>query len=72
MHIRRLRQKKKFAFKDIIGCDETPVWFEGVGATTINRVGAKDVLLTTGHEKMRYTVMLSAKADGKSASRSSY
>lgn len=65
-HIRRLRQQQKYNMCDIIGCDETPVWFEGVGATTINRCGAKDVaVLTTGHEKMRCTVMLSAKADGK-------
>lgn len=65
-HIRRLRLQQNYDNCEIIGCDETPVWFEGVGATTVNRAGAKDVaLLSTGHEKMRCTVMLSAKADGR-------
>lgn len=37
-----------------------------VSSTTIDKVGVKDVtILTTGHEKQRLTVMLSARADGR-------
>lgn len=65
-YIRRLRLQLDYDKCDIIACDETPLWFEGVGSTTVNKSGAKEVpILSTGHEKMRCTVMLSAKADGK-------
>lgn len=64
-HTKNLRKKNKYKISDIIGCDETPVWFEGIGSTTIDKSGVNDVsILSTGHDKMRCTVMLSAKADG--------
>jgi len=45
--------------------DETPVWADMVSNTTVNKTGQKDVTLkTTGHEKVRVTVCLAAKADG--------
>ena len=46
--------------------DETTVWGDMVSATTVNKTGAKDVPLeSTGHEKVRVSVCLTAKADGK-------
>ncbi|XP_059360635.1 uncharacterized protein LOC132098591 [Carassius carassius] len=45
--------------------DETAVWFDMVGSTTVDARGARSVpLKTTGHEKSRLTVVLAAKADG--------
>ena len=45
--------------------DETPVWLELVGKTTIATKGAKDVpIISTGHEKLRQTVVVTARADG--------
>lgn len=64
-YTRSLRHKESYTMSDIIGCDETPVWFEAVSNTSLDKAGAKEVsVLSTGHEKMRCTVMLSAKADG--------
>jgi hypothetical protein len=46
--------------------DETPVFFDMPANTTVDRKGSKSVLVkTTGHEKLRITVMLSVLADGK-------
>ena len=42
-----------------------PVWFENIGNRTIDAVGAREVTIwSTGHDKMRCTVMLTGKADG--------
>lgn len=45
--------------------DETPVWFDMPSAKTVNSKGKKTVLVnTTGHEKSRFTVVLTCLADG--------
>ena len=45
--------------------DETPVWFDMPSARTVNTRGEKSVSITrTGHEKSRFTVVLSCLADG--------
>jgi hypothetical protein len=45
--------------------DETPVWFEMPGKSTLAERGEKEVrVATTGHEKERLTVTLAAYADG--------
>ena len=45
--------------------EETAVWFDMPGLTTIESVGTNDVPLdTTGHEKNCITVALTAKASG--------
>ena len=65
IHIRRLNMKAEFNPSNIIAMDETPVWADMVSSTTVNKTGQKDVMLkTTGHEKVRVTVCLAAKADG--------
>ena len=44
---------------------ETAVWSDMVGNTTTNSTGAKEVALkSTGNEKVRASVCLTAKADG--------
>ena len=46
--------------------NETPLWFDMPGETTIAHTGERSVpLRTTGHEKNRFTVCLSAMADGR-------
>ncbi len=46
--------------------DETAVWMDMPGTATVDVVGTKSVpLKTTGHEKQRVTVSLSALADGR-------
>ena len=65
MHVRHLTQTQEFDPGSIIAMDETPVWVDMVGNTTVNKTGAKDVVLkSTGNEKVRVTICLAAKADG--------
>ena len=46
--------------------DEMPLWIDMPGDTTIARTGVKSVpLLTSGHEKNRFTVCLAAMAGGE-------
>ena len=46
--------------------DETPVLIEPVGSTTVDRRGVKCVpVKSTGHEKVRITVILTACGNGK-------
>ena len=50
---------------DIIAADQTPIYFDSVGSSTIDHVGSKSISLrSTGHDKMNFTVMLSASATG--------
>ena len=66
VHNRRLQKKFNYASSQIYGMDETPVWQDMVGTTTVTKSGSKDVLLiSTGHEKARVSVCLAARADGQ-------
>ncbi len=66
LYIRNIRAKNKYEMGSIIAADETVVWFDNPRNTTIEQRGAKeDPILTTGHDKLRITVLLAAKADGK-------
>jgi hypothetical protein len=50
----------------IINMDETPVYMDMVGNTTLAKRGEKEVLIqTTGHEKQRMTVVLAVTLSGK-------
>ena len=65
MHVRRLSIKSNYPPSSIIAMDETAVWSDMVGNTTVNSKGAKEVALkSTGNEKVRVSVCLTAKADG--------
>ena len=46
--------------------DETPLWLDIPGETTVTHTGERSVpVRTTGHEKNRFTVVLAAMADGR-------
>ena len=65
MHVRRLSINCNYAPGSIIAMDETAVWSDMAGNTTINSTGAKEVALkSTGNEKVRVSVCLTAKVDG--------
>ena len=60
-----MRKTKKYKPGNIYVMDETPVWVEPLAETTIDRKGVKSVpIKSTGHEKVRLTVALTAKVDG--------
>lgn len=62
-----IEQRRKFDFplNSIGNMDETPVQFDMVGNTTIDFKGSKTVTVrSTGHEKSRFTVVLSCLASG--------
>jgi len=64
-YIIRLRRLRQYEDRDILNMDETPVWLEMPGKSTLNARGAKEVSVSsTGHEKQRITVTLGAYADG--------
>lgn len=48
---------------DILNMDETPIWFEMPGKSTLAKVGETEVVWT-GHDKEKLTVTLAAYADG--------
>lgn len=61
----RLRRLRAYEDRDILNMDETPVWLEMPGKSTLNVRGAHEVSVSsTGHEKQRITVTLGAYADG--------
>jgi hypothetical protein len=52
--------------KNIANMDETPLWFDLPNSKSYDFRGVKTVKAkTTGHEKLRYTVVLSAMGDGQ-------
>uniref|UniRef100_A0A915DHN8 Transposase n=1 Tax=Ditylenchus dipsaci TaxID=166011 RepID=A0A915DHN8_9BILA len=63
MYVSRIRSKKNYTH--IYAADETPIWLDPTLGKCIDFKGAKDVtVLSTGHEKSRITVMLTARSDG--------
>ena len=65
IRVRHLRMMHSYELGNIIAMDETPVWSDMVSSTTLDKIGTKTITMkTTGHEKCRVTVCLSAKADG--------
>ena len=66
MKTRKLLVLNGYSLSAIGNMDETPLWLDMPGETTITRRGERTVCIrTTGHDKMRFTVILSATADGK-------
>ena len=65
LYLRRLVTANTFSSSFIYAMDETPVWIEPVGSTSIDKKGVRDVpIKSTGHEKVRITVILTARGDG--------
>lgn len=63
--INRMRRSRNYDFKYIANMGETPVWMEMPGKSTLDTIGSKSFSVTsTGHEKERLSVMLSAYTDG--------
>ena len=59
------RKKHDFKLKYIGNADQTPLTFDIVTSSTLSEIGIKSVpILTTGHEKDRFTVMLACLRDG--------
>ena len=66
MSTRKLRHSKDYPLSLIGNMDETPLWLDMPWKTTITRRGERSVpLRTTGLEKGRFNVVLSAMADGR-------
>ena len=65
LYVRRLSRRFNYQPGSIIAMDETLLWDNMVSNTTVEKTGAKSVVMkTTGHEKVMVSVCLSAKADG--------
>ena len=65
LQVRRQRSKSSYSHSAIIAMDETAVWQDMLSSTTVDNVGEKSIRLkTTGHEKSKVSVCLTAKADG--------
>jgi hypothetical protein len=61
----RARERLKATASEIIAMDETAVWFDMVGESTVHSTGAKSISIkSTGHEKSRFTVILTASGSG--------
>uniref|UniRef100_A0A5S6QGU9 DDE-1 domain-containing protein n=1 Tax=Trichuris muris TaxID=70415 RepID=A0A5S6QGU9_TRIMR len=64
-HVINLRKEHQFPMSCIGNMDETPMNFDMVGNKTVDSKGVKTVVIrSTGHEKARFTVVLSCMADG--------
>ena len=60
------RKRFDFALENIINMNETPMYFDMPGNTTVDKVGSKTVSVkTTGHERQHFTVVLACQANGK-------
>ena len=65
LFVRAMRIKNRYLETDLIAMDETAVWLDSPGDTTITPIGARTIKVkTTKHEKNRVTVCLSARANG--------
>lgn len=65
-YIIKLRKEHSYLLSQIGNADQTAVYFDMPGSTTVDNVGAKSVrALSTGNEKQRVTVMLTVLADGR-------
>jgi hypothetical protein len=64
-HVLKLQKTHNYSMGAIGNADETPVFFDMPGETTVNKAGEKTVhVRTSGAEKQRCTVMLGITADG--------
>ena len=61
----RMRQSRNYELRCIGNMDETPIWIEMPGKSTLDVKGASCIKMSsTGHEKERVTVILAGLADG--------
>ena len=64
---RKHRHLQQYPLACVGNMDETPpLWLDMPGETTVSRAGERTITIrTTGHDKGRFTVVLSAMADGR-------
>ena len=66
MKTRKMIHSEHFSPSLIGNMDETPLWLDIPGDTTVSRVGERTVSIrSTGYDKARFTVVLAAMADGR-------
>ena len=66
MATRHLCHINSYPLGPIGNVDETPLWLDMPGETTVAHTGERSIpIRTTGHDKGRFTVCLAAMADGK-------
>ena len=66
LYFRKLITEKSYLEENIWAFDETAVWFDSVGNTTIEKTGSKEVeMFTTGHDKQNITVRLCVSSAGE-------
>ena len=66
LYFRKLMSGKEYSEENIWAFDETVVWFDSVGNSIIEKIGAKEVeMFTTGHDQQNITVGLCASSVGK-------
>ncbi|KFD47118.1 hypothetical protein M513_12028 [Trichuris suis] len=64
-YVRTLRREHNFLLGSIGNMDETPVFFDMLGNRTVDSKGMKSVIVkSSGHERTRFTVVLSCLANG--------
>jgi len=60
-----MRRFRGYEDSEMLNMDETLVWFEMPGKSTLSKAGEKEVRVSsTGHDKEKLTVTLGAYADG--------
>lgn len=63
---RKLRMMRNYSLSNIGNMDETSLWLDMPGETTVSRTGERTISIgTTSHNKGRFTVILAAMADGR-------
>ena len=63
--LRTLHKRYKYGLHSIFAMEETACWFDMPSKTTVAQTDTRSIPLeTTGHEKLHFSVILMAKADG--------
>ena len=63
--MRRLRETFSYGDSDIVAMDETAVWQDMLSNINVDSIGKNTInMKTSGHEKTKVSVCLTAKADG--------
>lgn len=66
LFVRALFLVNFYPLSKVYVADELGLWVDAPPETTIEEIGAREVAVrTTGHERMRITVLLAARADGR-------
>ena len=64
LQVQRQQNRHSYSHSDIISMDQTAVWQYMLSSTTVDNVGEKSIRLkTTGHERSKVSICLTAKAD---------